>query len=63
MGKGGSPRRSWELAVSTTLRTLRLDSIRNKIFAFTLLATLIPSLDHLALVLAKQALAPGKDLG
>lgn len=35
---------TWELAVARRLRFLRLDSIRNKILAFALLATLLPSL-------------------
>jgi diguanylate cyclase (GGDEF)-like protein len=34
---------SWEQAVSKQLRVLRLESIRNKLLAFAVLATLIPS--------------------
>lgn len=34
---------SWEQAVSTQLRRLRLETIRNKLLAFAVLATLIPS--------------------
>jgi diguanylate cyclase (GGDEF)-like protein len=34
---------SWEQAVSKQLRLLRLESIRNKLLAFAVLATLIPS--------------------
>jgi hypothetical protein len=34
---------SWEQAVSKQLRVLHLESIRNKLLAFALLATLIPS--------------------
>jgi len=40
-----APRSSvWEQALAQPFRTVRLDSIRNKILAFALLATLIPSL-------------------
>jgi diguanylate cyclase (GGDEF)-like protein len=35
---------SWEQRVSTPLRLLRLASVRNKVLAFAVLATLIPSL-------------------
>jgi len=35
---------SWEAVVSRLFRALRLDSIRNKLLAFAVLATLIPSL-------------------
>lgn len=55
--RGGSPPReesiarigetvlsSWERITSKHLRTLRLDRVRNKILAFSVLATLIPSL-------------------
>jgi diguanylate cyclase (GGDEF)-like protein len=35
---------SWERITSKHLRTLRLDRVRNKILAFSVLATLIPSL-------------------
>ena len=35
---------SWEQRISTPLRLLRLDSVRNKVLVFAVLATLIPSL-------------------
>jgi len=35
---------SWEQAISQRLSILRLDSIRNKILMFAVLATLLPSL-------------------
>jgi diguanylate cyclase (GGDEF)-like protein len=35
---------SWEQRISAPLRRLRLDSVRNKLLVFALLATLIPSL-------------------
>jgi len=35
---------SWEQRISAPLRRLRLDSVRNKVLVFAVLATLIPSL-------------------
>lgn len=49
---------SWERITSKHLRTLRLDRVRNKIVAFSVLATLIPSLSTgwLALTQGRRAL-------